>query len=204
MTHETSGMKVQRVHTASSLSLSVADIGSVGDLNMDQEAIFAQMEGTVLLYGQIIQLLHTHSANKYLAASSSEAAPLEQSCAKIFFRFLFPLLFPLRFSLFSLCFLRPNVGKKCWFKLLPVDESIEEGSKIPIGAAVYIAHANSDDMYLHRSNWADEEGDFEANSSPTPTPWIVQLNDTSGKRNVKVLTLHIFLFISRIIVFISL
>ena len=78
------------------------------------------------------------------------------------------------------------MGKKCWFKLLPANDGAEEGQPIPIGATVHIAHANSDDMYLHRSNWADEEGDFEANSSPTPTPWTIALNDSSGKRNVKV------------------
>ncbi len=96
MTHQTSGGNGQRGYlSASTQSLSASD-AAVGDSgHTEQEAIFAQMEGTVILYGQIIQLLHAHSGNKYLAASSSEAASLEQSCAKIFFRFTHPPLSPL-------------------------------------------------------------------------------------------------------------
>jgi hypothetical protein len=46
------------------------------------------MEGTVVRFGQLVQLVSADGARstKYLAASSKEAALLEQTCAKIFFR----------------------------------------------------------------------------------------------------------------------
>ena len=53
----------------------------------DNEAIYAQMEGTPIRFGQIIQLSHPQSGIKYLTVSNSEAALLEHACAKLFFRF---------------------------------------------------------------------------------------------------------------------
>ena len=70
-----------------------------------------------------------------------------------------PLFFPPSPPPSSLlkAFPSPNSGKKCWFKLLPEGEIPAEGKIIPIGGEAYIAPANIDLMYIHRSNWTDEQ-----------------------------------------------
>ena len=85
-----------------------------------REAILSQLDGKSVRYGQVVQLVHVHSGNKFLAGEEGEAASLEQTCSKVFFR--------------------TGAGNKCWFKFMPVDEGAQEGGLMKVGAGVALLH----------------------------------------------------------------
>jgi hypothetical protein len=78
---------------------SESSITSLDQLKEGSESLFVQLEGSVVRYGQIIQLTHAQFGNKYLAVKTAEAAPLEQTTAKVFLRsFISIVFFSLHFS----------------------------------------------------------------------------------------------------------